>query len=289
MAVDQGPVVSSALLRAELVRLRKSKELTQEQVAAELEWSPSKLIRVEGGRSSITKVDLDALMDKYGATSGEQRERMQALNRGARERAWWDEHRAELPPAYLTFVGYEAGASFIRQFQSAGIPGLLQTAGYARELSAASVEDPVRVASAVKLRLLRQSELAKRGTQLRQYFVLDEAVIRRHVGIQSDPAIMPDQLRQLAAKAQGDDDITIRVIPFRAGAHAGLTGPFTLLEFEGLPDILYLDAGRNVISMISGDDPRVGEYAIAFEKVLDRALSASESVDLILSAAEEMS
>ncbi len=290
MAADQGPVVSSALLRAELVRLRKGKELTQEQVAAELEWSPSKLIRVEGGRSSITKVDLDALMDKYGLTSIDQRERMQALNRGARERAWWDEHREDLPPAYVSFVGYEAGASFIRQFQSAGVPGLLQTADYARELTAASVEDPVTIASAVKLRLLRQSELAKRTPPPREYFVLDEAVIRRHIGIQSDPAIMPDQLRKIAAKAQDDERLTIRIIPFSVGAHAGLTGPFTLLEFEGgLSDILYLDAGRNVISMISGDDPRIGEYADAFEKLLNKALSADESIDFMLNVAEEMS
>ena len=88
VATDQGPVVQSALLRGELVRLRKESGLTQEQVAADLEWSPSKLIRVEGGRSSITKVDLDALLTKYGVTSESTRERLQALNKGARERAW---------------------------------------------------------------------------------------------------------------------------------------------------------------------------------------------------------
>ena len=71
VATDQGPVVQSALLRSELVRLRKESGLTQEQVAADLEWSPSKLIRVEGGRSSITKVDLDALITRYGGRVGE--------------------------------------------------------------------------------------------------------------------------------------------------------------------------------------------------------------------------
>jgi transcriptional regulator with XRE-family HTH domain len=270
--------------------MRREKELTQEQVAAELEWSPSKLIRVEGGRSSITKVDLDALMDRYGVTSEVQRDRMQALNRGARERGWWDDYRNELAPTYVTYVGYEAGASYIRTFQTMVVPGLLQTSGYAQELAASTVEDKVRIASVVRLRLLRQAELAKRTPQPRQYFVLDEAVIRRHVGIQTDPGIMPDQLRQIAARAQSDERVTVRVIPFRAGAHAGHTGPFTLLEFDGgLSDILYLDAGRNQISMISGDDEKIGEYADAFEKLLGVALSASDSVDFILSAAEEMS
>ncbi|HZR53781.1 MAG TPA: helix-turn-helix transcriptional regulator [Streptosporangiaceae bacterium] len=290
MATDQGPVVQSALLRLELVRMRRDKDLTQEQVAADLEWSPSKLIRVEGGRSSITKVDLDALMNRYGVTSEVQRDRMQALNRGARERGWWDDYRDQLAPAYVNYVGYEAGASFIRNFQALVVPGLLQTSGYAQELAGSTVEDKIRIASAVKLRLLRQAELAKRTPQPRQYFVLDEAVIRRHVGIHADPGIMPEQLRQIAARAHDDERVTVRVIPFSVGAHAGHTGPFTLLEFDGgLPDILYLDAGRDQISMVSGDDGRIGEYADAFEKLLGSALSAGESIEFILAAAEEMS
>src|SRR5579859_2734279 len=105
MPNDQGPVVQSALLRNELIRLRKDSGLTQEQVAGGLEWSPSKLIRVEGGRSSITKVDLDALLTAYGVTSESRRDQLQALNRGARERAWWDSYRDDVSPAYLNYVG----------------------------------------------------------------------------------------------------------------------------------------------------------------------------------------
>src|ERR1700679_2521617 len=105
MATDQGPVVQSALLRNELIRLRKESGLTQEQVAGDLDWSPSKLIRVEGGRSSVTKVDLDALLNQYGITSESHRERLQALNRGARERGWWLAYRDEIHPAYLEYVG----------------------------------------------------------------------------------------------------------------------------------------------------------------------------------------
>jgi transcriptional regulator with XRE-family HTH domain len=105
MATDQGPVVQSALLRSELIRLRKDSGLTQEQVAGALDWSPSKLIRVEGGRSSITKVDLDALLGTYKVSSESLRERLQALNRGARERPWWATYRDELDPVYVEYVG----------------------------------------------------------------------------------------------------------------------------------------------------------------------------------------
>jgi transcriptional regulator with XRE-family HTH domain len=289
MATDQGPVVMSALLRAELVRLRKGGEFTQEQVAAELDWSKSKLIRLEGGHNSITKVDLDALLDVYGVTSEAEREHLQALSRGARSKGWWDDYRETLSAEYLKFVGYEAGASHIRQYQEAVVPGLLQTREYAQALTAATIRDRAKSTSVVQLRMLRQTELAKRAVRPRQDFVLDEAVLRRRVGKADDPAIMPAQLRHLAAVAQGDERSTIRVIPFTVGAYAGLSGAFTLLEFEGgLQDILYLDSGRDVISVVP-DDSRVALFADAFESLLQVALPADASVDFILEAARDMS
>ena len=290
MVTDQGPVVQSALLRGELVRLRKESGLTQEQVAAELEWSPSKLIRVEGGRSSITKVDLDALLTKYGVTSESTRERLQALNRGARERPWWDKYRDDIAPTYLDYVGLEAGADIIRQFESGFVPGLLQTRQYAEAVTEYSV-NAARVKPIVELRLQRQSELAQRSPQPRRYYVIDEAVIRRHVGISKDPAIMLDQLRAIADELERNPLVTLRVMPFTAGAHRGLSGPFTLLEFDGgLPDVLYIDAGRAPFaSMVASNDPRVAEYRDDFETLLYDALPADKSIELIRSVAEEMS
>jgi transcriptional regulator with XRE-family HTH domain len=277
------------MLRSELVRLRKESGLTQEQVAAELEWSPSKLIRVEGGRSSITKVDLDALLTRYGVTSESTRERLQALNRGARERAWWDKYRDDLAETYLRYVGYEAGASFIRQYESVFVPGTLQTREYAETVTV-GLADPVKIASIVGIRLQRQSELAQRSAPPRRYYVVDEAVIRRQVGISKDPAIMPNQLRSIADKAESDDLITVRIIPFGVGAHRGLLGPFTLLEFDGgLPDVLYIDAGRGEFaSMVSGGDV-VSDYRDDFEALLEDALPAGKSIDLLRRVAEEMS
>src|SRR5580704_10604182 len=154
MASDQRPVIQSAILRAELVRLRKAKGMTQEQVAGNLEWSASKLIRVEGGHSSITKVDLDALLGQYGVTSEDERDRLQALNRGVKETGCWEAYRSDVAPTYLNYVGYEAGAAFIRQFPGTVMPGLLQTPQYAEALTAISIE-PARVAPVVRLRMQR--------------------------------------------------------------------------------------------------------------------------------------
>jgi transcriptional regulator with XRE-family HTH domain len=290
MASDQGPVIQSALLRAELVRLRKERGLTQQQVAGSLEWSPSKLIRVEGGASSITMVDLGALLTKYGVTSESHRERLQTLNRGAKEPGWWDTYKNDVSADYLNYVGFEAGAAFIRQFQLSVVPGLLQTAEYAKVVTAVGPVEPEAVGTVVRLRLQRQSELAHRSFPPRQYFVLDEGVIRRHVGIKRNRAIMPDQLRGIADRVERDHLVTVRVIPFDAGAHPGIIDDFTLLEFEeaGLPDILVFDANRSPV-MISGDDSRVPQYAEYFEELLEDALSAEESIKLIRSVAKEMS
>ena len=288
MATDQGPVVQSALLRSELIRLRKDKGLTQEQIAAQLEWSPSKLIRVEGGRSSITKVDLDALLTAYGLSSESHRERLHVLNRGARERKWWASYQEGLNPTYVDYVGFETGASFIRQFQVGFIPGLLQTPEYAEVLTSNSA-DAIRVAPVVRFRLQRQVELARRSAPPRQYYVLDEAVIHRHVGVKSDPSIMPNQLTHLADRAEREDLLTVRIVPFDAGAHRGLAGTFTLLEFDGaMPDLLYLDSGRDA-SLITGDDPRIAEYADDFEVLLEGALPADESINLIRRVADDLS
>ncbi|TDD76686.1 helix-turn-helix domain-containing protein [Actinomadura rubrisoli] len=288
MTTDQGPIVQSALLRTELVRLRKEKGMTQEQVARRLEWSPSKLIRVEGGKNAITRTDLQALLSVYDVSSESRQERLQSLARGAREPAWWNSYRGEFDDAFLTYVGYAAGAAYIRHFHGTVVPGLIQTPEYAQVLSTGMVS-PQQQAFGVKLRIQRQQELAKRENPPRQYYIIDEAVVRRHVGIKVDPAIMPNQLRHIADSVEANEALTVRVIPFSVGAHLGIYGPFTVLEFEGgLNDVLYLEgrAGANV--MITGNDEQIAEYRDNFEILQDEALSADESLALIRQAAEDL-
>lgn len=289
MAANQGPVVQSEILRGDLFRLRKANGLTQEEVARDLEWPTSKLIRIEGGSRSVTETDLGALLSRFGVSSETDHERLRALCRGGLEIGWWHAYRDEIPAPYLTYVGYEAGATFIRQFPGTVIPGLLQTPEYAEALTASAIGSAAS-AAVVGLRLKRQAELAQRADPPHRYFMLDEAVIRRHMGIDEDQSIMPAQLRYLADVAEGNELTTIRVVPFRAGAHAGLSGPFTLLEFDGgLPDLLYLDTGQGELATTTNDGPRVAEYADKFELIIDRALPENESVDFIRRVADEMS
>jgi transcriptional regulator with XRE-family HTH domain len=288
MAVDQGPVVQSAILRGELIRLRRDSGLTQGEVARALEWSPSKLIRIEGGHNSVTKVDLDALLNQYGVTSTVDREDFQQLNRSARLRGWWDSYRNEIDSPYLKYVGYEAGATFIRQFPGSVVPGLLQTAEYAEALTVC-MNDAAGVPPVLKLRLQRQQELAQRSERPQQFYVLDEAVIRRHVGIKTDPTIMPNQLHHIADEATTNELITVRLIPFSSGEHAGLSA-FTVLGFSNVvPDMVYLDPGRADLARLTGEDPQVAEYAANFETLFDLAMSEAESIAFIRAVADKMS
>jgi transcriptional regulator with XRE-family HTH domain len=288
MPHDQGPVVLSALLRNELTRLRKETNLTQEQVARSLDWSPSKLIRIEGGKSSITKTDLQALLLHYGVTSPSRQGRLQEWAKGAREPGWWSIYKGEISEIYYQYIGYEAGAAFMRRFHGAVVPGTLQTEEYA-EVLAADFVGPVRVAPVVKIRMQRQRELAQREEEPWQYYVLDEAVIRRHVGIKRDPAIMPNQLRRIVETAEQNERVSVQVIPFSVGAHRGLNGPFTVLEFEGdLSDVLYLEGGRSASILVSGEDPRITEYRDWFELLREASLSPEDSLRLIREVAEEL-
>ena len=217
------------------------------------------------------------------------RERLQMLNRGAQGVGWWKAYRNELAGTYLDYVGYESGAIFIRQYPGAVVPGLLQTPEYAEAITEPDLSNTPKSAI-VGLRLHRQAELERRASPPRRYFILDECVIRRHVGIKRDRAIMPNQLLHIAELANGNEDITVRVVPFTAGAHIGLTGPFTLLEFEGgLPDLLYLDSGKGERASFTVSEPEVAEYADQFEVLLDYALPEPESLELLRAAAEEMS
>jgi transcriptional regulator with XRE-family HTH domain len=262
--------------------------MTQEQVAQALEWSPSKLIRVEGGKNALTRTDLQALLMVYDVTSESRQERLQSLARGARESAWWDTYKGEVSDSFLTFVGYASGASYIRHFHNTIVPGLLQTREYAEYFVTARANDPAR-SRAVQLRMQRQEELAKRETAPRQYYILDEAVIRRHVGIKTDPGIMPRQLTYIADESERRDDLTVRVIPFSAGAHLGVYGPFTVLEFDGgLGDVLYMEGMMGPSALMTGDDERIADFRDDFETLLEESLTQEKSIALLRQVAEDL-
>src|SRR5580700_3556573 len=127
MADGASPLVQRRRLRAELRRARQERDLTQEQVASDMEWSLSKIIRIEGGSTGISANDLKALLRLYEITDPERTDQLTALARAARERSWWSAYRDVAPPALIQLIEYESAASAIRQFESMFVPGILQT------------------------------------------------------------------------------------------------------------------------------------------------------------------
>lgn len=283
---DQGPVVERELLVGELQRLRKAKALTQGDVARGLEWSQAKLMRIEGGRQSITRTDLEALLRLYQVEDQGEIDRLVELSRGSRRTPWWAKYNnTGIDPDFLRLVGFEAGCSEIRQSQNGTIPGLLQMRDYAEAVTGFVLRDPSRVSAVVDLRMERKRRLWERDKPPRQTYVLDESLIRRHIGVGTDAGIMPAQLRHLIELA-GREEVRIYVVPFSKGAHQGLEGPFMLFSFEdALDDILYRENVRTVNAEY-GDV--VDAYNIRFEELMEETLTQQESLDLILSVAEQM-
>lgn len=290
MTNDQGPVVQSAMLRAELIDLRRERNLTQEAVARELDWHPTKIIRIEGGKSRISKTDLQALLREYGVTSQSRQERLQALAQGAREAAWWDQYRDITSDASVSYIGHESGAAAIRQFENAVIPGTLQTREYARAIVSHFVSDR-GVDRRVELRMRRQEALDARETPPRRHYLLDEAAIRRRIGMSTDSGIMPRQLRRILELVEDDDQMNVQVVPFSAGAYPGLEGPFVLLEFDkGLSDVLYLEGASSIQTRttFTRDADIVSDYRDAFETISEDALTVRDSIALIRKVADEL-
>src|SRR5215831_10584411 len=132
MPTGSGPTVRRRQLMAELKRLREAAGLTQEDVAEQLEWHPTKVMRIETGRTAPHPNDVRLMVEVYGVTDRDQVIALVKLARDARQQGWWYSYRDVLLNRYDFFIGLESEAASIRDFELAMIPGLLQTEDYAR-------------------------------------------------------------------------------------------------------------------------------------------------------------
>src|SRR5215831_5036997 len=257
----QNPTLRGRRLAMELLRRREATGMSREEVARQLEWSTSTIFRIETGRSRPQPGNVRALLELYGVT-GPERDGLIQLTRDARQPGWWHSFRDVLPNPYEVYIGLEAGAATIRNFEPVVVPGLLQTADYAREIFRNGPRELERedVERRVEVRLARQ-EILTRDNRPRLWAVIDEAVIHRVVG---GVSVMRRQLRHLAESAQ-QGKTTIQVVPYRAGAHAGTTGPFVILDYAEAtdPDVVYVETLAGDIYLEGSD---VERYTIAFDR-----------------------
>jgi transcriptional regulator with XRE-family HTH domain len=270
------PLSQLRRLRSELRQERDKLRLTQKDVADALDWSPSKLIRIENGTVGISITDLKALLLNYKIINEDRVDELVAMARAGKEQAWWHKYRDNYSKQFLTFLGLESSAIRLRQFQSLAVPGILQTRDYARVLVSQGLADEERIQTGVAVRLQRQKLLEPGGPD--SYFILDESVLRRRVG---SPEIMREQLNRLKELA-ALPNVTIQVVPFAAGRHRGLLGSFEIFELSDQEDdyaLLLEQPYKDVLIEDSSEETR--EYVVIFRELEKVALGEEESVKFI--------
>ncbi|MCX5369068.1 helix-turn-helix domain-containing protein [Streptomyces sp. NBC_00015] len=222
---QQDPIYQGHRLRKRLRAARESAGLTHIDVAEALEWSPSKINRIETGKVGLTITDARVLLELYGITDSGQVREITDMARAARRPPWWAAYRSIAAAEFLRYLSYESSAIRIRNFESNLIPGLLQTEEYAKEVFGMP-GGTVNVEALLELRLERQDRIVRaNGPEL--FFVLDEAAIRRIVG---SAQIMKNQYEKLLTLNEMEN-VTIKVAPFTAGLYRQFRSPYVLFQF----------------------------------------------------------
>lgn len=284
---EGSPTVRRRELGALLRKLRKDKDLTVDQVTTYLECSASKISRIETGQRGATPRDVRDLCDLYGVTNQAERERLVGLAREGKQQGWWQSY--DLPFATPMYVGLEAEAVRIKDYDSAVIPGLLQSADYLRALHDDPLPEPTDreltpelVERRVEARLIRQQLLTRRQPPALEFWaIMDEAALHRLIG---GPAVMGAQLKRVV-EAMQLPNVTVQVIPYSIGPHPALNSTFNILEFSGAaPHLVYSEGLAGFIFMEREED--VERYNDVFRHLADIALTPDQSADLMIRLAE---
>lgn len=278
------PTVRRRRLGFELRKLREDAGLTLDEVGERLEWSGAKVSRIENARVSVRPRDVRDLLDVYGVTDETRRNNLLLLTREARQRGWWESYRDAVQPGAETFVGLEAEASALHVFDAQVASGFLQSEDYARAVIRAvwTSDNAEQVEHRVQLRMARQ-ELLVKDDPPQLWSVLDEAVLRRRVG---GPDVLRGQLRRLV-EATEMPNVTLQVLPFAAGAHAGVDGTFMIAEFRAPdPDVVVVEYRTGTVYL--DEDDQVRQYKRVFDRLQARAIDPDESVELITKIAADL-
>jgi transcriptional regulator with XRE-family HTH domain len=279
---EGSPTVRRRELGALLRELRKAQDLTVEQVAAYLECSASKISRIETGMRGATARDVRDLCDKYGVTEQAERDRLVSLAREGKQQGWWQSY--DLPYGNDLYVGYEAEAVRIKNYDTSVIPGLLQSADYALALYDDPVPEPGKgdlnselIGQRVEARMRRQEILNRPDGRPPEFWaILDESALRRVVGASH---VMGTQLRRIV-QAMRLPNVMVQVIPFGAGPHPGMDSNFNILEFDtAAPDVVYSEGVSGFLFLNSAED--VLRYQRIFERLSEKALTEDDSIEFL--------
>jgi transcriptional regulator with XRE-family HTH domain len=285
--VRGGPTVNRRNLGAELRRLRIAAGMKGDQVAGHLGCSATRVSRIESGhRGAVAKPDeVRAMCELYGLSDERKVELLLDMLSNSQQIGWWEAYDDVLPPGYEVFVGLEADAQVKRSWEPLLIHGLLQTADYARAvLLGWASHRPGDIEALVEVRAKRQDVLTREGSPLELWSILDEGAVRRLIG---DHRIMKDQINHLIELAELPN-INVLVIPRDKGAHPGLGGSFSILEFEhdGDSPVVYVESLAGNLHM--GKRPDIRRFTGMFHLLGAMALAPDDTTALLKSVAKEL-
>ncbi|MGW7823493.1 helix-turn-helix domain-containing protein [Streptomyces puniciscabiei] len=282
------PALQRRRLRDRLRRLREAIGYTQREVAEAMEWSPSKVIRIESGSVGISVSDCRILLQHYGVDPAEAEE-IVSMARDAKARPWWERFRNTVSSQpFLTYLSYEGHAQILRGYSPLRVPGLLQTEEYMHEIfqNAGVAESDASLRA--ELRVERQERMFRSdGPKL--HFIIDESVIRRPVRTKTTMRRQLTHLKELVDRP----NVTIRVMKFSDGMYPMFSVPYLILEFDSSEQdlVLYLEEKSTVregSSEGSMDDTSPSHYLEIFFG-LEQIAPTERTVDLIDNAIRDFS
>ena len=271
------PTPRSRRLGRELRKLRDAKGWTMEDTGRQLGCSTSRVSRIESGEIKPRPGDVIELLMAYDVPiEGEPGKSLISLTRELRQSGWWQRLDA-LSSRYATFIAYEAEALEMRNFEPTLVPGLLQTADYARAVNSVGREtDGVAIEQRVDARLTRQEVLLRKPTPLRLHAILSEATLLFEVG---GPGVLRTQLEQIVNLA-GRPNITVQVLRFAAGATLADRGGFGILSFQkDEPSLGYVETLAGELFLESPSE--IGGLTAVFDHLKTLAMSPAESVKFV--------
>ncbi len=274
----RGPNALRIALGTHLRRLREDSQITSAEAAEAIRATPSKISRLERGRTTAKQRDVADLLTLYGVTDQAEREELLELVRQASAPGWWQQYDDVLPRWFESYIGLEKAASIIRNYEVQFIQGLLQTEDYARAvILIGNAHAPAEeIDRRVSLRMRRQELLTQPGAP-EFWAVLDEAALRRSPG---GPKVMRAQLEHLLQVTERPN-VTLQIAPFDAGPHAAAGGPFSILRFPepDLPDVVYLEQLNSAIYLDHPDD--VINYLTIMDQLCVQAETDTASRNMI--------
>ncbi|MBX6384438.1 MAG: helix-turn-helix domain-containing protein [Microbispora sp.] len=280
-----GPTVVRMMLGAQLRRLREARNISRDQAGYAIRASTSKICRLELGRTPFKRRDVADLLTLYGVLDSAEREAMLALAEQAGTPGWWHQYNDLLPGRFEVYVGLEEAAATIRTFDVQLVHSLLQTEDYAR--AAIRLRHQGAPESDIDRRVglqMRRQRLLDRADGPRLWSVLDEAALRRPLGGRAVLRRQIEHLIEVAARP----NVTLQILPFRAGGHPAVGGPFTILRFAepDLPDVVYLEQLSSALYLDKRED--VDDYTAVLNDLSVQAESARDTVTMLRTILREL-